>query len=178
MTERAVDPKVEQAHGAGKLFAWQGWRAVADLEATRSWYAGAAEWDCGCGHCRNYLTLARDRRLPPGMLEILDSLSIPPERVTDLSELCGRGGLVLYDVRFRVAGRLLERPAQGGPDPELGLWCQDNPGGFYPWGAPDFPAPCFDLCFGPWLPWVLDEPMDGPEAEREGGPVGPTRDGR
>ena len=30
-----------------------------DKAATRDWYAQSEGWDCDCGHCRNFLTLAR-----------------------------------------------------------------------------------------------------------------------
>ena len=33
----------------------------------------------------------------------------------------------------------------------------------YPYGAPEFPEPHFDLECVMYLPWVLDEPIDGAE---------------
>ena len=30
---------------------------------------------------------------------------------------------------------------------------------------PEFPEPCFDLDISLYLPWVLDEPVEGPEEE-------------
>lgn len=138
---------------------WYGYRLEIDEEATRSWYARAGEWGCACGHCRNFLALARERKLPGEILEILDALSIPPEKTTDLSEFCDEDGKLLYDLRYRIAGRILEKPEEGAPQLGCGFWCQDDPKLFYPYGTEDVPEPCFDLGFFPWLPWVLDEPL-------------------
>ena len=40
--------------------------------------AAPAHIKCPCGHCRNFVALARERKLPEELLAILDSLSIPP----------------------------------------------------------------------------------------------------
>ena len=134
-----------------------------DEDATRNWYVRAEDWGCSCGHCRNFLTLARRRELPGEILGYLDTLGIPPQRCTELSHLDHRDGMLLYDLRYRLAGRLVSRPAANIPMSENGLWCTDQ--NFYPYGASGFPEPCFDLCFSPWLPWVLDEPIDGREED-------------
>lgn len=144
---------------------WEGYTLEVDEDATRNWYAQAEDWGCSCGHCRNFLALARQRELPQEILGYLDRLGIPPERCTELSELYDRDGELLYDLHYRLAGRVLERPGEKELQTKRGLFCQDNPACFYPYGAPGFPEPCFDLCFSPWLPWVLDEPMDGREEE-------------
>lgn len=141
-------------------FSWFGYEVEVDEQATRWWYAQAEEWGCTCGHCRNFLALARARELPEELLSLLDRLSIPPEKTTDLSELYDQGGKLLYDLHYRVAGRVLSSPPEGAELSENGLWCMEQ--NFYPYGAEGFPEPCFDLCFSPWLPWVLDEPIDGP----------------
>ena len=39
-----------------------------DEPATRAWYAQAGDWGCECGHCRNFLALAKERRLPEELL--------------------------------------------------------------------------------------------------------------
>ena len=142
---------------------WEGYTLEVDEDATRSWYARAEDWGCGCGHCRNFLILARRRELPGEILGYLDALGIPPQKCTELSGLDHRDGMLLYDLRYRLAGRLVSRPAANIPLSENGLWCTDQ--SFYPYGAPGFPEPCFDLCFSPWLPWVLDEPIDGREED-------------
>ena len=35
-----------------------------DEAATKQWYANAENWGCECGHCNNYLEIARRRELP------------------------------------------------------------------------------------------------------------------
>ena len=144
-------------------FFWYGYTVEVDEQATRDWYAQAEDWGCTCGHCRNFLALAREKKLPEELLAILDRLSIPPEKCTELSELYDEDGKLLYDLHYRVAGRLAARPPEDAPRSENGLWCGDQ--NFYPYGAKDFPEPCFDVGWTPWLPWVLDEPINGPEEE-------------
>ena len=154
-------------------FSWYGYEAKVDEAAVRNWYARAEEWGCACGHCRNFLALARERRLPGEVLEMLDRLSIPPEKATYVCELYyeddwAEKGL-LYQFSWRLAGEILARPGEErsgwGPLIErpwggLALGHED-----YPHGAPDFPAPHFDLECQMYLPWILDEPMDGPTEE-------------
>ena len=41
-----------------------GYRVEVDMKATRDWYRNAGEWGCECGHCRNFLNLAKSRKLP------------------------------------------------------------------------------------------------------------------
>lgn len=152
-------------------FSWFGYEAEVDQAATAAWYARAEDWGCKCGHCRNFLALARERRLPAELLDILDSLSIPPEKATYVCELYhdetwAEKGL-LYQFSWRVAGEILAKPAGkvAGPDwgPNVDFSWGDLSLGHdeYPYGAPDFPAPHFDLGCTMYLPWVLDEPADG-----------------
>ena len=155
-------------------FAWYGYEAEVDEQATRACYAQAPEWDCPCGHCRNFVALARERKLPEELLAILDSLSIPPEKATYVCELDDRDWKekgVLYEISWRLAGAVVKKPES-----------RENEG--TPWGPPswlrscwlmlghetcpvepDFPEPNFDLDVSLYLPWVLDEPVDGPEKE-------------
>lgn len=154
-------------------FFWHGYKVEVDEAATRNWYAQAEEWGCECGHCRNFLALARERRLPGEILDILDSLSIPPEKATYVCELYyeddwAEKGL-LYQFSWRVAGKILAQPGE-----ESGCWgpvIKRPWGGFqlgyedYPYGAPDFPEPHFDLGCEMYLPWILDEPIEGPTEE-------------
>ena len=154
-------------------FSWYGYEVEVDEAATRNWYAQAEEWGCECGHCRNFLALARERRLPGEILDILDSLSIPPEKATYVCELYyeddwAEKGL-LYQFSWRVAGKILAHPGEerGGYGPVI----KRSWGGLqlghedYPYGAPDFPEPHFDLEGGMYLPWILDEPIEGPTEE-------------
>ena len=126
-----------------------------DEASTRDWYAEAEGWDCDCGHCRNFLTLARRRELPTTVLEALDKLGIPPEKATYVCEMCPKEDGLLYQFSYRIAGNIL----RGEADADIiGRCCHEG----YPYGAPGFPKPHFDLEFWLTLPWVLDEPMDGP----------------
>lgn len=121
-------------------------------ENTAAWYATAEEWGCDCGHCRNYLALAKERKLPSTMLKTLDFLDVFPEKATYLSELYADDEGVHYQVSYRVVGNILTEPKEK-ENKVTGRCCHEP----YPYGAPDFPAPHFDLEFYPVLPWVLDE---------------------
>ena len=153
-------------------FSWYGYEAQVDLETTRSYYAHAPDWDCICGHCRNFVALARERQLPEELLAILDSLSIPPEKATYVCELYHdrdwREKGLLYQLQWRVAGEILSQPPEecgNGYGPQVKR----------PWGgvmlchtddnyaAPDFPEPWFAIDCTLYFPWVLDEPVDGPD---------------
>ena len=154
---------------------WHGYTAEVDERATEDYYAQAPDWDCICGHCRNFLALARARKLPAEILEILDELRIPPEKATYVCELCygedWREKGLLYEVSWRVAGTVVKQPES-----------RENEG--TPWGPPaqlrdtwlmlghetcpvaeDFPQPHFDLDISLYLPWMLDEPIEGPGKE-------------
>ena len=141
-------------------------------EATRSCYAQAPDWDCPCGHCRNFLALARERKLPEELLAILDSLSIPPEKATYVCELDDRDWKekgVLYEISWRVAGAVVKKPESRenegtfwGPPVQLPGFHLMLGHEIYPYGAPGFPEPHFDLNVSLYLPWVLDEPVEGP----------------
>lgn len=157
-----------------RLSLW-GYELEVDEQATRAWYAQAEEWSCTCGHCRNFLVLARERKLPEEILHILDSLSIPVEKATYVCELYHdesweKKGL-LYEISWRVAGAVVQTPekkqnngtAWGPPvvfptfQMMVGHECYNI--------QPEFPEPSFDLDISLYLPWVLDEPLDGPEEE-------------
>ena len=152
-------------------FSWYGYEAQVDEQATRDCYAQAPEWDCPCGHCRNFVALARERKLPEELLAILDSLSIPPEKATYVCELDDRDWKekgVLYEISWRLAGAVVKKPESrenGGtcwgppvqlPGFHLMLGHETSP------VKPEFPAPHFDLDVSLYLPWVLDEPVEGP----------------
>ena len=157
-------------------FAWHGYTVEVDGPATRAWYAQAEEWSCTCGHCRNFLALAKERRLPEALLNILDGLGIPPEKATYVCELYHdeswqEKGL-LYQLCWRVAGKITGRPAGADDGPTWGPRVE------FPWGGlelgretfpvePDFPEPNFDLNVSLYLPWVLDEHVDGPGKRKD-----------
>ncbi|MCI8422110.1 MAG: hypothetical protein HFF50_01045 [Lawsonibacter sp.] len=137
-----------------------GYTVEVDDAATQDWYAQSEGWDCPCGHCRNFLQLARERKLPAFLLEALDRLGIPPEKATYVCEFHEKDGLLLYQASWRAAGRILREPAQEvfSSEQDCGTCGHE----VYPHGAPGFPEPHFDLMFFLRLPWVLDEPIDGP----------------
>lgn len=121
-----------------------------DQDATREWYAKAEGWSCSCGDCRNFLALAMARRLPEPVLSLLDPLGIPPEKATYVYSLTkDQEKGILYDFSYRIAGKIL----QGDLHTRDKLSCYHET---YPYGAPDFPEPHFDLGFCDWLPWELE----------------------
>ena len=61
-----------------------------------------------------------------------------------------------YQFSYRIAGNILKTPEKEDPLPGEGRCCHEA----YPYGAPDFPMPYFDLEFIEQLPWVL---KTGPE---------------
>ena len=153
-----------------------GSEVVIDLERTKGWYSQSEEWPCTCGHCCNFLALAKQRLLLPSMMELLDKFSIVPEKATYVCELYHeenwREKGLLYELSWRVAGTILDRPAGKDNGPDWGPLVK------LPWGSmilghetfpvePEFPQPHFDMDFTLYLPWVLDEPIDG---RKEGEP--------
>ncbi len=135
-----------------------GFRVEIDEAATRDWYAQADEWDCDCGDCRNFLKLAHERALPAPVLELLDGLGIPPAKATYVCMMYNSKAGYLYEFSYRVAGNILAGDETSSVPWEGGnAWCHHEP---YPYGAPDFPEPHFDVGFYFYftLPWALDEP--------------------
>ena len=156
---------------------WHGYEARVDLEATRSCYAQAPDWDCPCGHCRNFLALARGRKLPAEILKILDALEIPPEKATYVCELYHdrdwREKGLLYEISWRIAGSVVQTPESRGNEGALWGPPVQLPGFRLMLGhescpvEPDFPEPNFDLDVSLYLPWVLDEPVEGPGKRKD-----------
>lgn len=147
-----------------KRYHWQGYEVQVDEAVTRAWYQTAAMWDCDCDGCRNFLTLARKRKLPPALLMMLDELGIPPEKATNVCDYDSQGEKRVYVVAYRLAGWLLTDFEHGPVQMEWGLvFCGEE---INPTVAKDFPKPYFDLTLDLWLPWVLDAPL---EAEQERG---------
>jgi len=133
-----------------------GFQVEIDGAATRAWYAGAEEWGCECGDCRNFLKLARGRSLPAPGLELLDRFGIPPEKATYVCHLSTVEGGHLYEFSYRLAGSILSGDEKTLASLDGGNgWCYHEP---YPYGAPGFPEPHFDLGFWITLPWVLEAP--------------------
>lgn len=129
-----------------------------DKKATLDWYANADEWDCECGHCRNFLELAKKKELPVSVIETLAELGIPLEKATYICELYTDEEGVHYQFSYRIAGTILTTSEQeNARDLSKGRCCHEP----YPYGAPNFPEPHFDLEFGAILPWVLEESPNG-----------------
>ena len=135
-----------------------------DDVSTRRWYVDAEEWGCNCGDCRNFLALARKRQLPAFVFEHLDKLGIPPEKATYVCHLYDDEKGHLYQFSYRIAGNILSGETNilsGETATGAGRCCHET----YPYGAPGFPEPHFDLEFWVTLPWVLDKPRTGPQKE-------------
>ena len=127
-----------------------------DLEATKEWYSRGKEWGCACGHCRNFLELARSKQLPQQIIELLEGFGIRPEQATYVCQLYDDDKGHYYQFSYRIAGNLVkEANADAAFFAEhIGHCCHET----YPYGTPDFPEPHFDIEFFLILPWVLDEP--------------------
>ena len=144
----------EQAAGTLKRTLF-GSQVEIDLKATIEWYDQGHRWGCGCGDCRNFLRLAHDMQLPRPMMELVHSLGILPEQATYVCEMYPAEAGKHYQVSYRLAGCMLDEPGETTTF-EWGeaRCCHET----YPYGAPDFPEPHFDIEFFLTLPWVLDEP--------------------
>lgn len=136
-----------------------GYRVETDEILTKNWYAQYAGWDCDCGRCRNFLTLARRGGLPAPITNILQKLGIPPEKATYVCEISPETDGFCYQFSYRIAGNIRTVPALTDKKRDWGtLTCWHEP---YPHGAPGFPEPHFDLEFCTVLPWVLEDSPDG-----------------
>lgn len=125
-----------------------------DLKTTVEWYSQGYRWGCGCGDCRNFLRLAHEMQLPFQMMNLLLGLGILPEQATYVCELYPANDGKLYQVSYRLAGYMLDEPGEAIAF-EWGeaRCCHET----YPYSAPGFSEPNFDLEFYLLLPWILDE---------------------
>ena len=130
-----------------------GSRIDADLPATQRWYQQSPYWNCNCGHCRNFLNLARKRALPAPILETLAQLGIPPEKATYVCQIYPDGENYLYQFSYRIAGTIRQDGPAVSQDWGEGRCCHEP----YPHGAPEFPQPHFDLEFWATLPQVEED---------------------
>lgn len=127
-----------------------------DVFATQNWYATAGNWDCDCDSCRNFLQLAKRRALPPPVLDILDRLGVPPQKATYVCELSSNEEGHVYDFSYRIAGCIQNGEQTAPVSQDWGSFTCFHE--IYPFGAPGFLEPHFDLGFSARLPWILDEP--------------------
>ena len=130
------------------------YRTEFDPTATANWYQTSERWNCSCGHCRNFLKWAERKQLPEFMLSLLSKLRIPPEKATYVGELFTDDAGIHYQVSYRLAGTITEVPAHSEYDQRTDYRCCHEP---YPYGAPNFPEPHFDLEFYVTLPWFPNE---------------------
>ena len=140
-----------------------------DEAVTKDWYAKAAEWGCDCGDCRHFVALAKKRELPSPVLDLLDQFGIAPEKSTYVCEMITEEHTVLYQFSYRMAGNILKDIGEEKNDFGWGAgYCVHEP---YPYGAPGFPEPHFDLEFWVRLPKaykysdIADFLMQGREIE-------------
>lgn len=129
-----------------------------DKEETRKWYSRSLDWGCECGDCQNFLKLAEQKLLPRVVLDHLEPLGIPAEKATYVCHLTDCNDRHLYQFSYRIAGNILHTPAAEDvyPAGSEGRCLHED----YPYGAPDFPEPHFDLEFVLELPWVLPHSRD------------------
>ena len=136
-----------------KLNLW-GQELEIDRDATIGWYETADAWGCECDSCKNFVALAKKRELPTPLLEALDGLGIPAEKATYVCKIVPKGNGSLYQFSYRIAGK---KPDESTESFDLQPWgeprcCHE----IYPYGAPDFPEPHFDLEFWVVLPQWAD----------------------
>ena len=126
-----------------------------DEAATAKWYSKQEPWGCECGDCRNILELSRQNKLPKPVHAILNELKIAADKATYVYEILSKDDGHLYQFSYRIAGRILNEDAANSAVEDWGeVRCCHEP---YPYGAPGFPTPHFDLEFWVTLPWVLNE---------------------
>lgn len=125
-----------------------------DEAKTAQWYASAEDWGCDCEYCTNFLEAARGAALPEKVLQYLSVFHIPPEKATYVCCLNHHKEKPFYLFSYRIAGKILNSSADSvAADARF---CHEP----YPYGAPNFPEPHFDLEFYAELPWVLDKGGD------------------
>ncbi len=133
-----------------KQFDLFGFQVEIDKVATKEWYDKADEWSCECGDCRHFVALAKKKELPSAVIEILEQFGIAPEKATYVCEIATEEHKVLYQFSYRMVGNILKE--RDGDIKDLGwgeAYCGHEP---YPYGAPGFPTPHFDLEFWVRLP--------------------------
>lgn len=133
-----------------KEFDLLGFQVEIDEVATREWYKKADEWGCECEDCRYFVDLAKKKELPVAVMEILGQFGVVPEKATYVCEIVTEEHKVLYQFSYRMAGNIVKERTEGAKDFGWGeVYCGHEP---YPYGAPGFPEPHFDLEFWVRLP--------------------------
>ena len=126
-----------------KAFDLFGFQVEIDEVATKEWYDKAEEWSCECGDCRHFVALAKKKELPSDVLNILEQFGIAPEKATYVCEIITEEHKVLYQFSYRMVGNILKESIDIQEKSEWGeaRSCHE----IYPYGAPGFPEPHFDL---------------------------------
>ena len=144
-------------HGIGQAIKMKeynlfGYQVEVDKQATKEWYSKFKGWRCDCRHCKNFLLLAKKRQLPTAILDILKEFEIIPEKPTYVCEITSEEGIILYQSSYRLEGNILKESIDIQEKLEWGeaRCCHE----IYPYGAPDFPTPHFDLEFWVRLPML------------------------
>ena len=132
-----------------------GYQVEIDEKLTKDWYEKSKGWGCDCAHCQNFLLLAKKKELPTEILDILKGFAILPEKPTYVCEITSEEGQILYQFSYRIAGNILEEGTGAKLEWGEARCCHE----IYPYGAPDFPEPHFDLEFWVRLPWILKYPF-------------------
>ena len=130
-----------------------GYQVEVNKQETEEWYSKFKGWRCDCRHCKNFLLLAKKRQLPALILDTLKEFEIPPEKPTYVCEITSEDEKLLYQFSYRIAGKKMMEKDDTQEKLEWGevRCCHE----IYPYGAPDFPTPHFDLEFLVHLPWIL-----------------------
>ena len=133
-----------------KEFDLFGFQVEIDEAVTKEWYDKANEWGCDCEDCRYFIALAKKKELPSAVIKILEQFGIAPEKATYVCEIITEEYKILYQFSYRMAGNILKDRDSDIKDFGWGeARCTHEP---YPYGAPKFPTPHFDLEFWVRLP--------------------------
>lgn len=129
-----------------------GYQVEVDKQITKEWYSKFKGWRCDCEHCRNFLLVAKKKQLPALILDTLKEFEIPPEKPTYVCEITSEEGKILYQFSYRMVGNILKESIDIQEKLEWGeaRCCHE----IYPYGAPGFSEPHFDLEFWVRLPKV------------------------
>ena len=126
-----------------------------DEAATAQRYSKQESWGCECADCQNFIALAKQKKLPEQIHSILNELKIAADKATYVCEIIPKDHGHLYQFSYRITGNILNEDSENIAKAEWGdIRCCYEP---YPYGAPDFPTPHFDLEFWVTLPWILTE---------------------
>ena len=109
-----------------KEFDLFGFQVEIDEATTKAWYEKASEWDCQCEDCRYFIELARKKKMPIPVLEILEQFGIAPEKATYVCEMITEEQKVLYQFSYRMSGNIVKERKDGAK--HSGFWhlCDDT----------------------------------------------------